>query len=283
MAVRRFGGGVVGVMVVLAVLSTGAAGANDVDVVISQAATVSASARRLTPPTTAPPPTGIDDWRDGAVAGCNPGQTLRGVDTSGRKLVTFTFDDGPDRQWTDVIMTHFERRGARATFFVVGIMADKAPNILRSMIDRGFEVGNHTVTHTYRHSTIAAEIPAMNAQLLQRFGIRTPYFRAPGLASGPLITAAAARAGMCILSMNASGRDAEITRRTAAEICMAVTTRLKPGAIVLLHDGGHRKATANAVPCMLDAAIARGYKIVTLAELLASGPPEVTRSRSLVE
>jgi peptidoglycan/xylan/chitin deacetylase (PgdA/CDA1 family) len=223
------------------------------------------------PPTTTPQPP-LDDWRDGRVAGCRPGQSFSRVDTRGVKLVAFTFDDGPDRQWTEPILQAFEQRGARATFFVVGSMIYNVPDLVRSMIDRGFEIGNHTMTHSYLPGTIAAEIPRLNSLLQRRFAVRTPFFRSPGLTPGRSISSAAARAGMCLVGTNILSGDDRSPRRSPARLCDTVTRGLRPGSIVLLHDGGNHRQTAEAVPCMLDAAIARGYRIVTLAELLAAGP-----------
>lgn len=228
-----------------------------------------------TPPTTTPPTTTvppIDDWRDGVVAGCRPGQEFSRVDTRGVKLVAFTFDDGPDRQWTEPIMRAFEQRGARATFFVVGSMVRNAPEVLRSMIDRGFEVGGHSMTHSYVPSRIAAEIRPLNDILWRQFGVRTPFFRSPGLTPGSPIRAAARTARMCIVGTNILSGDDRSPRHSPSRLCSTVTRGLRPGSIVLLHDGGNHRQTAEAVPCMLDAAIARGYRIVTLAELLAAGP-----------
>jgi peptidoglycan/xylan/chitin deacetylase (PgdA/CDA1 family) len=187
-------------------------------------------------------------------------------------LVAFTFDDGPDRQWTEPILQAFEQRGARATFFVVGSMIYNVPDLVRSMIDRGFEIGNHTMTHSYLPGTIAAEIPRLNSLLQRRFAVRTPFFRSPGLTPGRSISSAAARAGMCLVGTNILSGDDRSPRRSPARLCDTVTRGLRPGSIVLLHDGGNHRQTAEAVPCMLDAAIARGYRIVTLAELLAAGP-----------
>jgi|LakMenEpi03Aug12_release.lakeMendotaPanAssembly.Ray.scaffolds.fasta_scaffold259574_2 peptidoglycan/xylan/chitin deacetylase (PgdA/CDA1 family) len=223
-----------------------------------------------TPPDPPSPP--VDDWRDGAVAGCVPGEEFSRVDTGGAKLVAFTFDDGPSRRWTEPIMRAFEERKVGATFFVVGSMLRSAPEVVQSMIDRGFEVGNHSMTHSYRPSTIAAEIRPLNDLLLQRFGVRTPFFRAPGLVSASSIRAAARAAGMCVVRVNILSGDDRSPRWSASKLCSSVTRSLKPGSIVLLHDGGNHKQTADAVPCMLDAAISRGYRIVTLAELLAAGP-----------
>ncbi len=235
-----------------------------------------------TPPTTTPPPTTplpptttlppIDDWRDGVVAGCRPGQEFSRVDTGGRTLVAFTFDDGPDRQWTAPIMRAFEQRGARATFFVVGSMVRNAPEVLRSAIDRGFEIGGHSMTHSYVPSRIASEIRPLNDILWRQFGVRTPFFRAPGLTPGSPIRAAARTARMCIVGTNILSVDDRSPRHSPARLCTTVTRGRRPGSIVLLRDGGNHRQTAEAVPCMLDAAISRGYRIVTLAELLAAGP-----------
>lgn len=264
----------VGLAVVAAMPAATSAGATGTEASFSAPAVATATATRLTPPT-APPPTTqppIDDWRDGKVAGCRAGEEFSWVDTGGAKLVAFTFDDGPSRSWTEPILRAFEARGARATFFVVGSMLRNAPEVVQSMIDRGFEVGNHSMTHSYTPSKIAAEIPMLNAELSRRFGVRTPFFRAPGLVSASSIRTAAAKAGMCVVRVNILSGDDRSPRWSPSKLCQNVTAQLKPGSIVLLHDGGNHKQTADAVPCILDAALDRGYRIVTLAELLAAGP-----------
>jgi peptidoglycan/xylan/chitin deacetylase (PgdA/CDA1 family) len=219
------------------------------------------------------PPWADPVWQSGAVPGCVPGQYIRGVNTNGEKLVTFTFDDGPDPRHTKPIMDAFTQRGLTATFFMIGINLRAYPAIGKSVVDRGFAVGNHSVNHRYTWGYISGEVAPMNDTILEVLGVRTPYFRAPGLADGPPIDAALVRAEMCNLSTDVVLGDHLEPRKSASALCGSFADNLKPGMIVLLHDGGTHAPTAQAVPCMLDTALARGYRIVSLAELLNSGTP----------
>jgi peptidoglycan/xylan/chitin deacetylase (PgdA/CDA1 family) len=213
-------------------------------------------------------------WQSGRLTGCVPGRVVRQGDTRGQKLVTFTFDDGPDPLYTQPIMDEFERRGLTATFFLIGRNLRLFPDIGRSIVERGFAVGNHSVTHTYVPADIAREVGSANSIIESILGVRTPYFRSPGLVPGRSIDAAVARAGMCTVSAAADLGDYLLPRRSPARLCERFAESLQPGMIALLHDGGGSHAsTVAALPCMLDTALDRGYSIVSLAELLNSGTP----------
>ncbi len=237
-------------------------------------ATRGAAVQQTPLPELPPPPVWSDPaWQTGAVQGCVPGHYVRGVNTGGEKLVTFTFDDGPDPRYTVPIMDAFAERGLTATFFMIGINLRAYPTVGRSVVERGFAVGSHSVTHRYGWANISGEVAPMNDVIAEVLGVRTPYFRAPGLGDGPPIDAALARAGMCHLSTDVVLGDHITPRRSAATLCATFAERLKPGMIALLHDGGTHEPTAQAVPCMLDVAAAMGYRVVSLAELLNAGVP----------
>lgn len=273
------------VMAVAALTSAVAAGGTDsvgADSVpgdsVDTAATALAVAQRgavvqQTPlPEVPPPPAWADPaWQSGAVQGCAPGHYVRGVDTGGEKLITFTFDDGPDPRYTVPIMDAFAERGLTATFFMIGINLRAYPNVGRAVVQRGFAVGSHSVTHRYGWANVSSEVAPMNDVIAEVLGVRTPYFRAPGLGDGPPIDAALVKAGMCHLSTDVVLGDHITPRRSAGSLCATFAARLKPGMIVLLHDGGTHEPTAQAVPCMLDVAAANGYRVVSLAELLNAG------------
>lgn len=230
---------------------------------------VRGSAVQLTP--TLPPPS-VPDWATGSVPGCAPGSLIRSVDTGGRRLVSFTFDDGPWPRNTAAIMDAFSARGLTATFFMIGEHLRAYPEIGRSVVQRGFAVGNHSMSHRYSASRIASEIGPMNALIEQVLGVRTPYFRSPGLTQGSVIQATLAATGQCNLFTSVVLGDHLEPRRSASQLCSSFAANLKPGQIVLLHDGGSHAPTVAAVPCMLDVALSRGYEVVSLAELLAAGP-----------
>jgi len=253
------------------------AASGDASDTASTAANATAAATRGTAvqqtPVPTQPPWTDPAWQSGAVPGCVPGQYIRGVNTNGQKLITFTFDDGPDPHYTKPIMDAFSQRGLTATFFMIGINLRAYPSLGRSVVDRGFAVGNHSLTHHYTWGAVSGEVTPMNDVIVDVLGVRTPYFRAPGLGDGPPIDAALVRAGMCNFSTDVVLGDHLMPRKSASALCASFAYNLKPGMIVLLHDGGTHAPTAQAVPCMLDTALTRGYRVVSLAELLNSGTP----------
>jgi peptidoglycan-N-acetylglucosamine deacetylase len=221
---------------------------------------------QLTPTSPPPPSTTLPPLEP-----CQPGSLVRSVDTAGVPLVTFTFDDGPSPANTRPIMDAFSARGLTATFFVIGNNVREYPSIAREVADRGFLLANHTVTHRYTPSIIAREIGPMNDIIRPYTGRRPVYFRSPGLTQGSVIQSTLASYGMCNVFTSVDLRDWVSPRRSAGDLCSAFSRTLRPGMIVLLHDGGPRRPTTTAVPCMLDSALARGYRVVGLGELMASG------------
>jgi len=72
---------------------------------------------------------------------------------SPRTQVALTFDDGPDPQHTPGLLERLNRAGLRATFFVIGERAARHPELIKSMVESGHEVANHTYTHSEPHQT----------------------------------------------------------------------------------------------------------------------------------
>lgn len=212
-------------------------------------------------------------WTTGSARGCVPGRLIRSVDTRGAPLIAFTFDDGPDPVYTEMVANEFERRGLSATFFVVGTMLRAYPEVGRSLVDRGFIIANHSMTHCYTGAVMASEVEPMNALIASVLGVRTPFFRSPGLTASTQVDAALAASGQCNIWTDRDLRDWTMPRRSSAQLCSAFASTLHPGEIVLLHVGPGHAPTAGAVGCMLDVAQARGYRVVGLDELLVSGTP----------
>lgn len=201
---------------------------------------------------------------------CAPGSRVKTVPTGGAKLVAFGFDDGPSPTNTQLIMTEFEQRGVRATFFEIGPYVQHYADVSRDVVRRGFEIGNHTMTHQYRETPILSEIGPTADLIEQVTGVRPRLFRAPGLASSQRLQDGLAALGMCnILASIMTGDSAQV-RPHADIICQRFKDQLHPGGIVLAHDGGvGHMSTVQAVPCMLDHALANGYQVLTISQLLA--------------
>ena len=204
---------------------------------------------------------------------CAPGSLVRGVDVGSQKVIAFSFDDGPWPSNTQNIMSTFESHGLHATFFMIGNNVRNYPDIARDVVARGFEVANHSMTHQYSPSTIASEIGPTNDLIGRITGVKPELFRSPGLTEGRVIQDTLRSVGMCNIFDTIDLRDWVTPRRTSSELCSSFKATMHPGEIVLLHDGGSHRQTVDTVPCMLDAAIARGYQVVTVGELLLMGYP----------
>lgn len=208
---------------------------------------------------------------------------IQGVLTD-EKVVAFTFDDGPGGLTTRRVVEAFEKRGARATFFLIGKMLDDSPSMPpREIVERGHEVGNHAWTHVRSGDRVAKDLLKNQAAIEAATGVRPVYFRMPHLGWTRKVLETSMAAGLCSIDTTVGLGDYLLPRIPGSELCRKFTKRLVPGAIVLLHDGyGHRQ-TADGVPCMLDYAIAQGYRIVSLRELLhmAGGDPAKLRLRKM--
>ena len=204
---------------------------------------------------------------------CAPGSLVRGVDVGSQKVMAFSFDDGPWPSNTQNIMSTFESHGLHATFFMIGNNVRNYPDIARDVVARGFEVANHSMTHQYSPSIIASEIGPTNDLIGRITGVKPELFRSPGLTEGRVIQDTLRSVGMCNVFDSIDLRDWVTPRRTSSELCSSFKATMHPGEIVLLHDGGSHRQTVDTVPCMLDAAIARGYQVVTVGELLLMGYP----------
>ncbi|MFQ5664957.1 MAG: polysaccharide deacetylase family protein [Candidatus Binatia bacterium] len=170
--------------------------------------------------------------------------------------------------------------GVRSTFFVVGWWARANPNMLRRMIAEGHEVASHSFTHQRFEnrsvSELRTELQQVADVVLRETGSPiAPLFRPPY----GCIDASAVRLlqqdGYRLAGWTASGRDARSKTRTPREVVAAVRAGLRRGGVLLLHT--NHWITAAALPEILHLIDARGWKAVTVSELLRRNPATATR------
>jgi cellulose synthase/poly-beta-1,6-N-acetylglucosamine synthase-like glycosyltransferase/peptidoglycan/xylan/chitin deacetylase (PgdA/CDA1 family) len=193
------------------------------------------------------------------------------------KRIALTFDDGPDAHWTPRVEDVLTRLHATATFFVVGSQAVRNPGIVRDLHERGFEIGNHTFSHTN-----LAAIPKWERNLQLGLtenavagaaGLRPRLMRPPYSAKPADVTPAqlaaytdAARGGYVVTLSDYDARD--WSRPGVAAIVRGATPRPGKGGIVLMHDGGgNRSETVAAVAQLIPRLRARGYSFVRVSDL----------------
>jgi peptidoglycan/xylan/chitin deacetylase (PgdA/CDA1 family) len=186
--------------------------------------------------------------------------------SAGRKLVALTFDDGPG-PYTHQILDVLAAKHVRATFCQIGMQVGDFPALERRIVAGGNALCNHSWDHNYNRTTTAGTIPAeidrTNAALLAACGTRPLLMRAPGGLWTPTLYAALRAREMVPLGWAVDPDDWK--EPGTATIVARVLAQVRPGAVILLHDGGgDRNQTVAAVGTIIDALRARGYTFVTL-------------------
>lgn len=194
-----------------------------------------------------------------------------------RPAVALTFDDGPHPESTPRVLDALERQGLRATFFCLASEAERYPEIAAEIDQRGHQVE----THGYHHEHHLLRSPRWIWHDLRRardtmefLGFRPRWYRPTyGQATGSSLAIARAL-GLEPVLWSAWGR--EWTTDDSAEVATRVARRLRPGAIVLLHDtdshgaSGMWRVAMDALPQLAQELQRRGLSSVTLDRMLVT-------------
>ncbi len=205
------------------------------------------------------------------------------------KRVVISFDDGPDPQWTPKILDVLKRYNVKATFFIIGLEAEKFPGLLKRVYREGHEIGNHTFTHP-DISNINSHYARVELNLTERLmaaklGIKPVLFRPPYSIDQEPDTADEVRPLELTQNMGYITVGDKIDpddwrddpRPSPDQITQSVLGQLgHGGSVILLHDGGGNRAnTVKALPMIIEGLHARGYQIVSVHELLGKSYAEV--------
>jgi peptidoglycan/xylan/chitin deacetylase (PgdA/CDA1 family) len=190
--------------------------------------------------------------------------------TRHRREIALTFDDGPTR-YTRGMVRMLRRLRAPGTFFTIGLQLPRYPAAIAAEVRAGFPVGDHTVNHPR-----LAPMPGPGqrreirgqARRLRRLGAPWPRLFRPPYGSYDRTTLGITRTlGMVVVLWTVDSRDYLRPGRKA--IIRTVVAGARPGAIVLLHDGGgDRSQTIAALPGIVRRLRRRGYRLVTVPQLL---------------
>jgi peptidoglycan/xylan/chitin deacetylase (PgdA/CDA1 family) len=189
------------------------------------------------------------------------------------RKIALTFDDGPS-PFTAAVVHVLRRTRTRATFFPVGSMFARWPRELEAVRRGDFEVGDHTVWHPFLPAqALRGQLGEIRGQAraLRAHGFRFPrLMRPPYGAYDRRTVAVARRLRMLVVLWSVDSRD--FTRPGVKAIVETVVGGARPGAIVLMHDGGGpRGQTVAALPRIVRALHRRGYRLVTVPELFVRG------------
>ncbi|MEA3001075.1 MAG: peptidoglycan-N-acetylglucosamine deacetylase [Sphingomonadales bacterium] len=206
-------------------------------------------------------------------------------------FVSLTFDDGPDPNWTPKILDVLKAKGVPATFFIVGENALAHPSLLNRIVDEGHELGNHSYTHpnmaAVSQRAVSLELNATERLVEAYTGRGMRLFRAPYFGDAEPTTADelgpaldAQQRGYLNVGLHVDTEDWQqpgvetIVDNALREVEAGNVDR--SGNIVLLHDGGGNRAeTLAALPRLIDALRAKGYRFVKASALAGLTPAQV--------
>lgn len=200
-----------------------------------------------------------------------PGLRVSSVSVPGN-YVAITFDDGPSSSLTPQVLDILKRHGASATFFVLGDNASRNPSILARAVAEGHEIGNHTYSHIKMsgssQDTVCSEIERTSAIIQSATGVSPRVMRPPyGATNGNLVNLMFNKYGMRSILWNVDTND---WRHPGVSVVVKrAVGGAKPGSIILLHD--IHSSTLAAVEGIVTGLQARGFKLVTVSQLIAMG------------
>jgi len=188
------------------------------------------------------------------------------------KKVALTFDDGPNPDATPRILDTLAELGVKATFFILGRHAERWPELVHRTVREGHQIGNHGYFHRKLHFKSPRYVRRdmlLGMRAIRRAGAASPaFFRAPHGFRNPWVSAIAGSLGERTIGWSLGVWDSDLPGVKA--IVDRTVNGVKPGSIVLLHDGdgynadGDRTQTAASLPGIITGLRERGYEFVTL-------------------
>ena len=188
--------------------------------------------------------------------------------------VALTFDDGPHATNTPRLLEMLRQRKIHATFFMVGQCVNELPEIVKKIVADGHEVANHSWSHpqlsSMTDSSVHDQIQKTHDAIIAASGVTPKIFRPPygAFTARQRAIAHAAWGYRCIL-WDVDPLDWKV--RNAEYVKNAILKATVSGSIILTHD--IHKTTVDAMPETIDALLAKGFKFVTVSELLAMDNP----------
>lgn len=189
--------------------------------------------------------------------------------TTDQPVLAMTFDDGPHPSLTPKLLDLLKERNIKCTFFVIGQNAARYPDIMRRIVAEGHEIANHTYTHcsltSRSDAQIRTELQKSEEAIVRITGVRPRLIRPPYGATNKRIEQWIYNDfGYSTILWSVDPQD---WRRPGVSV---VTSRLvngaHKGAIMLAHD--IHPPTITAMPAMFDQLLAKGYRFVTVSQLM---------------
>ena len=200
------------------------------------------------------------------------------------KIVALTFDDGPNEPYTSEILDILASHNIKATFFLIGENAELYPDIARRILADGNVIGNHSYVHDANHAVTTFGVKDMQRGedvIFNITGVKPHLYRPPHGKKSLWEINGVKGAGMIEVTWGISQNDEHITgifgKPSAKNYAKEIVKLSYPGGIILLHDchgtvhdvpRADVSMMVKALPLIIEQLQAKGYKFVTVPELL---------------
>jgi peptidoglycan/xylan/chitin deacetylase (PgdA/CDA1 family) len=189
--------------------------------------------------------------------------------------IAMTFDDGPSAENTPRLLEMLKQRNIKATFFLIGQNVASNPDLVRRILAEGHEIGNHSWTHPQlsklSDQRVSSEITKTQDAIKDASGFTPTLLRPPYGAITPRQREwIENQFGLSIILWSVDPFDWK--RPGASVITQRILTQARPGAIILSHD--IHKQTVDAMPATLDGLMRKGFKFLTVSQLIALNKPK---------
>lgn len=204
-----------------------------------------------------------------------PNWTKLPIAAVNRHEIALTIDDGPDPLVTPQVLDILDNYHINATFFCIGNKALQHPELCREIVRRGHLIENHSQQHRHYFSLLGfngfiREIETAQETLFNITDKRPQFFRAPAGLRNPFLQPALNRLGLRLVSWSVRGFDTQVTN--VEKVSKKLLEGLRPGAILLLHDGNAALSKTNipiilaVLPTLLETAKKQNLHFVTLQD-----------------
>jgi len=187
------------------------------------------------------------------------------------KVLSISFDAAWGDSQTEAILDILDRYGVKTTFFLVGFWVDRHPELVREMVRRGHEIGNHSATHPHMsqlsESKIREELRIVSDKVEQIIGVPTTLFRPPYGEYNDAVVRVSRQEGHECVQWNVDSLDWK--NYGVQHMIDQCTRSIQPGDIVLFHNDS--KYILDALPAILQAYQDAGFRVIPVSEILLEG------------
>ena len=194
------------------------------------------------------------------------------------KIAYLTFDDGPSTKVTPQILDILDEYNIKATFYVIGYLAERNPELIIREYESGHTVGNHTYSHNYKYvyrsvEDFFKELEKNEKVLKNILGVdyETKTVRFPGGSFGDKrkpFRKALTETGIIYVDWNALNGDAEGHNIPKEKLVKRFkeTSKEKNNLIILMHDAGAKQTTVQALPEIIEYLMSEGYEFRAISK-----------------